>query len=341
LQRKSWFQPGCSRRQAIENRRISAQTLFLRWMKKVHDISKKRVLVTGASGFIGFHLCKRLRDLGCEVHGVSRAHRSRDERVSEWWQCDLSQPSEVVEIVKSIRADIVFHLSSLVTGSRSLEMVLPTFQANLAGTVNLLTALSGVRCGRVLLIGSMEEPHWDKPLPSSISPYAASKWSCGIYGRLFHSLYDLPVVMLHLFMVYGPGQLDVTKVIPYVTLSLLRNEIPMLTSGSRKVDWIYIDDVVDALIACAQVEGLEGETVEAGSGELITVREVVEKIAFIINSQAEPRFGVLEDRAFENVRVADVERTFGLIGWKAGMPINEGLRRTIGWYKEQMVGGAF
>lgn len=310
-------------------------------MKTAHDIRKKRVLVTGASGFIGSHLCRRLRGLGCDVHGVSRTQRSSDTRVSQWWQSDLSNAGEVFEIVKSIRPDVVFHLSSFVTGSRGLDVVLPTFQANLASTVNLLTALSAVGCERLLLVGSMEEPRLDKQLPSSISPYAASKWSCTIYGSLFHSLYRLPVVILHLFMVYGPGQMDFKKLIPYVTLSLLRNEVPKLTSGSRKVDWIYIDDAVDAIIACAQAEKIEGETIEAGSGNLIAIREVVNKIVSTINSETKPNFGALEDRAFENVRVADVERSFALFGWKARVPIEEGLRRTVTWYREKLSNGAF
>jgi UDP-glucose 4-epimerase len=309
-------------------------------MTAVHDISKTGVLVTGASGFIGSHLCKRLRGSGCEVHGVSRAQRSSDEGVSQWWRSNLSEPSEVFEIVKAIKPGVVFHLSSFVTGSRSLDVVLPTFQANLASTVNLLTALSKVDCQRILLIGSMEEPQLDKLLPSSISPYAASKWSCSIYGRLFHSLYRLPVTILHLFMVYGPGQMDLNKLIPYVTVSLLNNEPPKLSSGTRKVDWIYIDDVVDALIACAQVEGIEGETVEVGSGSLVTVREMAENLTHAISSKAKPDFGALEDRAFENVRVADAEKTFRQLGWKARVPIREGLKRTVEWYKEQMISGA-
>ena len=309
-------------------------------MKIVHDISKKKVLVTGASGFIGTHLCRRLRGLGCEVHGVSRTQRKSDESVSQWWKSDLLLSSEVLEVADSIKPDMVFHLSSFVTGSRGPDVVLPMFHANLVSTVNLLSAFSKVGCERFVQVGSMEEPHPDKPIPSSISPYAASKWSCSIYGRLFYSLYHLPVVIAHLFMVYGPAQMDLKKLIPYVTLSLLNNEAPKLTSGNRKVDWVYIDDVVDALIACAKVKGIEGRTVDVGSGSLTTVRKVAERLALIINTGTEIAFGALEDRAFENVRVANVEESFELLGWKAGVRIEEGLKRTVGWYREQMISGA-
>jgi nucleoside-diphosphate-sugar epimerase len=309
-------------------------------VKAVHNLSKKRVLVTGASGFIGSHLCKRLLSLGCEVHALSRSKRPSEEKAIQWWQADLSDPSKVLETAKSINSDLVFHLSSLVTGSRSLEAVLPTFQANLASTVNLLVALSTIGCQRVLMIGSMEESHPNMPLSSSISPYAASKSSCSIYGRLFHSLYHLPVVIAHLFMVYGPGQLDLNKLIPYATISLLKNEAPKIGSGSRKVDWIYVDDVVDALTACAEAEGIEGQTVEVGYGELITIREVVEDIADIIRSKVKPVFGAIEDRPYENVRVADRDKSYEMLGWRASVPLREGLKRTVDWYKEQMISGA-
>jgi UDP-glucose 4-epimerase len=96
------------------------------------------------------------------------------------------------------------------------------------------------------------------------SPYAAAKWSVSGYARMFRALYQIPVVIAKIFMVYGSGQTDHTKLIPYVILSLLRGEAPRLSSGVRLVDWIFVDDVVDGLIGCAQTHGIDGRTVEFG-----------------------------------------------------------------------------
>ncbi len=83
------------------------------------------------------------------------------------------------------------------------------------------------------------------------SPYAAAKTAVASYGRMFHALYGLPIVHLRVFMVYGPGPQDITKLVPYVTGCLLRGEPPRLSSGTREIDWIYIDDVVEAFVAAA------------------------------------------------------------------------------------------
>jgi UDP-glucose 4-epimerase len=144
-----------------------------------------------------------------------------------------------------------------------------------------------------------------------------------------HALYGTPVVWLRPSMVYGPGQPDARKLVPYVTLSLLRGESPILASGRRPVDWVYIDDVVDALLAAAVAEGVEGRSFDVGSGELVSVRDVVELIARLVDAKASPRFGAIPDRPLEHVRAADVAAAAEALGWQPRIPLPEGLRRTV------------
>jgi nucleoside-diphosphate-sugar epimerase len=91
------------------------------------------------------------------------------------------------------------------------------------------------------------------------SPYAAAKFAASAYGRMFHALYHTPVTILRLFMVYGPGQQDLRKLVPYVTLALLKGEMPRVSSGVREVDRIYVDDVAAGYLAAATATGVEGE----------------------------------------------------------------------------------
>jgi UDP-glucose 4-epimerase len=300
-------------------------------------LAGKKVLVTGASGFIGHHLCRKLDAMGCEIHGISRTKRQDEANGMKWWQSDLMEPEALLRTMRSIKPDIVYHLSGFDTGSRESEVVLPTFHSILTSTVNLLASLEKIGCERILLAGSMEEPRSDETRFSSISAYAAAKWAGSIYGRMFHALYNLPVVMLQVFMVYGPRHLDVKKLIPSVTLSLLKNEIPKLTNGSRMIDWIYIDDVTDGLMAAAQAKKAVGETVEIGSGELITVRGIVSELVSLINPTSRLDYGAIADRPHEGVRVADTRKTYELIGWKSRISLREGLQQTVGWYKEQLI----
>ena len=302
-------------------------------------VGGRRIAVTGAGGFIGSHLCRRLVAIGAEVHGISRSGPRADVGI-RWWQGDLAEIDDVREMIRAIEPHAIFHLASHVAGARDLRMVVPTFRGNLATTVNLLTCAAEIGCERVILAGSMEEPGADDPEPVPSSPYAAAKWSSSAYARMFYALYHLPVVILRIFMVYGPAQRDLRKLIPYVTVSLLTGRDLELTSGRREVDWIYVDDVVDAFVAAAAGKGLEGLTIDVGSGELVSVRRVVERLVDLVDPAREPTFGTLDDRPLETVTVADVARTRALIGWHPTTPLDTGLRRTVSWYEETLREGS-
>ena len=184
--------------------------------------------------------------------------------------------------MRRVQPDVVLHLASEVGGGRQLELVLPMLQANLVATVNVMVACAEVGCSRVVLAGSMEEPDASDPDAVAQSPYAAAKWGALAYARHLHTLHRLPVVHLRVFMVYGPGQPDLRKLVPYVTVSLLRGEAPRLTSGARAVDWIYVDDVVDAFLRAAVASGVEGRSLDIGSGALVTARALVVRLSELV-----------------------------------------------------------
>lgn len=297
-----------------------------------------KVLITGASGFIGSQLCDRLRQSGSEVHAVSRAGRSSGDSSLRWWRADLSELAAVRETLTAVKPDVIFHLASHVEGARDPELVLPTFRSNLLSTVHLLTVAREIGCRRFVLTSSMEEPvSGDADAPPS-SPYAAAKSAGTAYARMFHALFQLPVVILRVFMVYGPGQRDVRKLVPYVTLALLRGESPKLTSGGRAVDWIYVGDVVEALVVAALTPGLDGRTVDVGSGRLTPVKTVVQHLVRLINPRILPVFGALPERPLEQIRVADTAASRAFMSWGPTVLLEEGLPLTVDWYRRHYRG---
>jgi len=296
----------------------------------------QRILVTGASGFIGSHLCRRLCQEGAEVHAVYRSRRPLELGDQHWWQADLADVAEVRKIVNKVRPEVVFHLASHVKGAPDLEHVLPTFRSNLQSTVNLLTLAAESDCRRVVLTGSLAEPDIENGETFPSAPYAAAKWASSGYARMFHALYKVPVVIARVFMVYGPAQIDLTKLIPYVILSLLQGESPKITSGDRLVDWIYVSDVIDGFLALAQQPGIEGSTIDLGSGTLVSIREIVQQVASIVGGIQGPEFGALPDRPMEPVRLAKTAETFVKIGWKPQVSLREGLERTVAWYRTEV-----
>jgi nucleoside-diphosphate-sugar epimerase len=145
-------------------------------------------------------------------------------------------------------------------------------------------------------------------------------------------------VIARVFVTYGPGERNLRKLIPYVILSLFKGEAPELTRGLRPVDWIYVADVVDALVAAGQMPALEGFTIDVGSGSLVTIRTVVEEIVRLVGCRVEPIFGALPDRPMEQVRAADTGPALAKLGWKPLTNLREGLAQTVEWYRRELEG---
>jgi nucleoside-diphosphate-sugar epimerase len=290
-----------------------------------------RVLVTGGTGFLGTHLSRALGALGAEVHTVSRRPPAQADGAPSWHAADLAGAAAVGAVFDRTRPDVVFHLTSHGVGSPDLEHVLPTLHGDLVSTINVLTAAT--RCGtRVVLAASLEEPLTTRAVPPS--PYAAAKWAGSGYARMFHALYETQVVITRPFMTYGPGQRP-HKLIPHAILSLLRQQSPRLGSGRRMVDWVYVDDVVHGLLLAAAQPGVEGGEFDLGSGELVSVRDVIERLVRLTGTTARPAFGAERDRPFEVERVAELHATFARLGWTARVPLDQGLRQTMEWYRER------
>ena len=291
----------------------------------------RRALVTGASGFIGTNLSERLLEAGADVHAVARTPR-RGGDGAQWWAADLSEREGAAALFRLVKPELVFHLASHVSGSRSLDAIVPTLNANLLSTVNVLLAAAEGDAQRVVLAGSLEEPDFFAGPAKPVSAYAASKYAAAAYGRMFHELHGVPVTILRIGMGYGPRQRDRTKLVPHVITSFLRNEAPFIGSGARMADWVYVDDMVDALLLSATREDAVGETIEVGCGVLTSVRDVVELIARLMQPSVRPRYGALPDRPNERLRKADLRRTHELLGWTPGTTLEAGLAATIASY---------
>jgi UDP-glucose 4-epimerase len=288
----------------------------------------KVVAVTGASGFIGQHLCRALLNDAREVHGLSRSKPAISDARLCWHEVDLTDLEATQKAMSSIHADLVFHLCSYAQGDRDFALVLPTFRNELLASVNVLTSVTENKVERLIMIRSLEEP---SPGEVPASPYAAAKAASRAYAMMFHRLYALPVVMVRIFMAYGPGQ-SAKKIIPHVINCMLRDEPLKIASPQRKVDWVYVDDVIRGLRAAAITPGLEGKSIDIGSGEFLEISDVAQRIQRLIKSHSVVEFGKLPEGSVEQVRCADTRGARVLLGWSPSVSFDSGLAKTVEYY---------
>jgi UDP-glucose 4-epimerase len=305
------------------------------------ELHARRVLVTGALGFIGRHLIGHLLDAGADVHALVRPGAPRtgrpiglpDHPRVRWHECDLADPADVERTLRDSDPEVVFHLASKVAGRRDPGLVLPMMEDNVAAAVNVMTAAHEIGGRRVILAGSVEEPRDRDEAPSS--PYAAAKAAATGYARLFHEQWDLPVTVLRIAMVYGPGQPDESKLLPYLITTMLDLRHPSVSSGGRGIDWVHVDDVCRAFLATAMPDAAAGLVADVGSGVATTIADTVEMVAALTGYRGSLGLGAAEDRRGDRARIADLTAAAESLGWHPQVLLDAGLAETVQWYSSR------
>ena len=287
----------------------------------------RRYLVTGGRGFIGRHLLARLVAQGAEVHATTRSATPPAESDIApnvcWWRVELADAAATDELVTRLQPDVVIHLAGRADGTRRLDAVVPILTDTLLTTVSVLAAAARLPRCKVVVAGSVEDGDHQ---PDVHSPYAASKAAAATYASLFHGLWQLDVTVLRLAMVYGPDDPNAHRLIPSVVAAFADGRRPAVSSGTRRIDWVFVDDVVDAFLAAA-----DGEcgVYDIGSGTLVSIRDTVRMVAAAMGTAIAPAFGTLGDRPLERELRADPKPALAALGWRPRVSLAEGVARTV------------
>jgi UDP-glucose 4-epimerase len=306
-------------------------------MLRREDLSSKRVVVTGATGFLGGHVLDELLAAGATVIAV--ADRSRTARRSEhpaqsietlWFD----RPDQLAESVQSAKPDYVVHLHAAVTTDRSAAAVRSTLETNLLPSLDLMMACAEMQVKRLILIGSGEEfgpvtgPFDENTAPDPASPYGASKAAVTAYARMFHRAFQLPVVVLRPSVVYGPFQAP-RMLIPQVLQSLFEGKEVAVTEGRQTRDFIHVKDLAKGVVRALVSEGVEGRSFNLASGEVVTVRDCLERIERITGRHGLIRYGALPYKTGEIFSYEPIaEPTFSALNWRPALSLEEGLTKT-------------
>lgn len=305
-------------------------------MDGLRDWTGKRVLVTGATGFIGRHLVNHLRDRGAQVFSGTSADQElspaspRSFSIPCSLAFDVRDAEAVRAVVDQADPDVVFHLAATGVTDPAVDPM-TALMVNAGGAVNLLEALRGRDLQRVVLVGTSHEYGAREALEGldPFSAYAASKVAAWAYGRMYWRMHGLPVVTVRPFQVYGPGQPQEALIPAAISAALADEDFPM-TPGEQELDFVYVEDVADGMRAAAEAKGIERESLDLGIGVAHSIRHVVDEIWRLTDARGEVQPGALSYRAGGPMSVvADAERTAQLTGWRASTPLEEGLSATI------------
>lgn len=312
----------------------------------------KRVLVTGAGGFIASHLVERLLSEGARVRVFVR-YNSRDEagflrevhqrEGLEITAGDLRNAGVVEAAVEGM--EVVFHLGAVISIPYSYVNPVEVVESNVIGTLNVLMACRKWGVGRVVHTSTSEVYGTARVVPideghtlQGQSPYSASKIGADKLAESFWDTYSLPVVTVRPFNTYGPRQ-SARAVIPTIVCQAISREVVHLGNLEARRDFTYVDDTVNGFVKVAQADGVEGAVINLGTGEDVSVREVAEMIIAMTGRKV--RIEVEEERMrperSEVMRlVSDNRLAREKIGWRPEVKLEEGLRRTIAWTQGHM-----
>lgn len=312
-------------------------------------LTDARVFVTGATGFIGSHLTRRLVAEGAEVHTLtSRVSTVFPERLTDLrgrvtlHEGSLNDRGAVDVVVGHARPSHVFHLGAYTHVGKSWSRVDECIQTNVQGTVHLLQALAEtgyerfVNVGTSEIYGAIDPPFGEADTVDPISPYAVSKYAAERFCRMFHRSYGWPIVMIRPFNAYGPAQ-SPDRVIPEIIVRGLRGERLEMTQGTQTREFNYVEDLADGLVRAATEPGIEGELFNLGTGEDISMRDLASLVLDIMGNPITPEFGALAERPTEIPKmVSDPSRARERLGWRPEHTLREGLERTVEWYRDEL-----
>jgi len=307
----------------------------------------KKVFVTGATGFIGKHLVRALISGGFEVGALVRSASASTKTAGQydvtWFPGDIRNYEDVASAFTAFRPDAVIHLVTYYAIMHRADEIGVMLDTNVKGTINLLEAakeLGGVRLFVNTSTTQVYEPKHrrlreDDPIqPQSL--YAVTKRNAEDACSFYAGAFGLPCVTLRLFPPYGPGDQE-RRLIPYVIGCILKDTPPNLTTGKQEWDFVYIDDIVGAFLAVLKMgHAKDGHMVyNIGTGQPASVRTIVEKIRKSLNSRIDLPWGSVPHRANEVwFNSADISRAETELGWTPATGIDEGLDRTIAWFRD-------
>ncbi|NOT61008.1 MAG: SDR family NAD(P)-dependent oxidoreductase [Acidobacteria bacterium] len=320
----------------------------------------KTAFVTGATGFIGAHVTKMLVEQGARVVCLQRdAVRANSldlfdlRRRVTVIQGQLEDYALLERLLNEYEIEAVFHLAAQAIVGAANRSPLSTFEANIRGTYFLMEACRVTSTVKRVVVASSDKaygshdqlPYEEDYALNGLFPYDASKVCTDVIARSYAHTYQTPVAVTRFANIYGPGDLNLSRIIPGTILSILKNEAPIIRSDGTPVrEFVYVEDVARGYLQLAeQIESCKGEAFNFGASEPIQMLALVSRIIEIAGELAgksatlQPR--VLLQQKIEreiDAQYLSAAKAEARLDWRAEISLDEGLRRTIDWYAQHL-----
>lgn len=317
----------------------------------------KTYFITGGAGFIGSTLTQKLLESGNRVITIDNFNAYYDPKIKEkniedfiknpnykMIEGDIRNQEDIRTIFDTYQIDVIIHLAAMAGVRPSIENPILYQEVNGVGTQNVLEEAhlhnikNLVMASSSSVYGNCKEVPFkeDMIVDYAISPYAATKKANEVMAHVYHKLYNMNILMLRFFTVYGPKQRPDLAINKFTKLMLENKEIPMFGDGSTSRDYTYIDDIVDGIVkSCAYVMENSNvyEIINIGSNNPISLKEMIEVIGKELH--IEPKIKELPMQPGDVDRTyADITKAKNLIGYAPSISFEEGIKRFIKWYKE-------
>lgn len=306
------------------------------------EVLKERFLVTGAAGFIGANMCRRLVELGAEVHAWSRnpAHAWRLADLADDMRIraiDIRDADQVSDEISAIRPTVIYHFATY--GAYHYQTQPETIlETNIAGLWNVLKAAERVGFRLFVNTGSSSEYGYkeyamrENDLLEPNSFYAVAKAGQSLLCQHVARHTQVPLVTMRPFSVYGPYE-EPGRLFPTVALAAMSGqELSMVAPGTCR-DFIFVDDLIDAYLKLGGLAQCRGEVINLGTGVQMTLKEVITAFEQAAGTPLRVSWNTMEPRVWDaNVWVADISKARKRLDWTPRTSLEEGIQKTLAWF---------
>lgn len=318
--------------------------------------NNRTAFVTGATGFVGSHIALQLVEQGARVVCLQRDA----VRTNSLDLFDLRNRVTVVNgtiedyallerVLAEYEIESVFHLAAQAIVGAANRSPLSTFEANIRGTYLLLEACRRSETVKRVVVASSDKAygeHDDLPYQEDypllgLFPYDASKACTDILARSFAHTFELPVAVSRFANIYGPGDMNMSRIIPGTIRSVIRNEAPIIRSDGTPIrEFVYVDDVARGYLMLAEkIEEVHGEAFNFGAESPVRMLDLVNRIIRLAGKSGQLTPHIMLQKKIEHeidAQYLSAEKAETRLGWRAEIPLDEGLKRSIKWYRSHL-----